>query len=123
MSASKWRLKLSVSPGEGGKSGRGAGAGLGLAQSCGVRKLRPGERPLVSPDPQRGFEEFFEVFGGGGARGELGHTVLGERAFDEGGDVSGRIAERAESFRQVQSIHEPSDPIGEYSAGILRLAP
>src|SRR5215469_15181528 len=50
-------------------------------------------------------EEAGEVVGAGGARRELRHAVLGQRAFDERGDIRGLVAEFAKAVGNLQIAH------------------
>src|ERR1051325_10521883 len=67
----------------------------------------------VLPRDHRVLEEFGEIIWTRRSRRELRDTVLRQRAFDEGGDISRRVADRLEPVRRLQLLHEPGDPIGQ----------
>ena len=55
----------------------------------------------------------------GRAGGEFGDSVLGEGAFDKGGDVGGGIADVAEPVGHFEVVHEAGELVGEDIAGVF----
>ena len=52
-------------------------------------------------------------------RRELGHSVLRQRAFDEGRDVLAAVAEGAEAVGCAELAHQGDDAVGQDRARVL----
>ena len=92
----------------------------GVSGGCGGKLIRGRDSVLlVLPGDHGFFEEPGQVVTIERPRRQLCYAVLRQGAFHERRDVSGLIAERAETVRKMQIVHELDDVVGKDFAGIL----